>query len=70
MIPRWGLYSTQIVFCLFEASVALSLQPDGTYRVQELGGTRRAAGRYAIGPDMLTFAAGQGDVGRPVGFRG
>jgi hypothetical protein len=45
-------------------SVAVSLQPDGAYRVEELGGSRIARGRYAAGADLLTFVAGQGDVGR------
>ncbi len=46
------------------ASVALSLQPDGTFLLQELGGTRRATGRYTASPSMLVFASGRGDVGR------
>jgi hypothetical protein len=45
-------------------SVVLSLHPDGTFRVEELGGSRVAQGRYAAGASLLTFTAGHGDVGR------
>ncbi len=45
-------------------AVAFSLQPDGTYRIEELGGSRFARGRYTVGSDLLTFVVGQGDVGR------
>ena len=45
-------------------SVGLLLDPDGTFLLSELGGHRRASGRYAIGADTLTFTSGQGDVGQ------
>jgi hypothetical protein len=45
-------------------SVVLSLDLGGAFLLQELGGTRRASGRYTSGPGTLTFAAGQGDVGK------
>ncbi len=46
------------------ASVALSLEAGGAFLVQELGGTRRASGRYAIGAGTLVFKSGEGDVGK------
>ncbi len=46
------------------ASVALSLQPDGAFLVQELGGARQAVGRYESRAGAITFVNGDGDVGR------
>ena len=46
------------------ASVALSLQPDGAFLVQELGGARQAVGRYESRAGAITFLNGDGDVGR------
>ena len=45
-------------------SVELLLQPDGTFMLSELGGSRRASGRYTSGAGFLTFTSGQGDVGQ------
>lgn len=45
-------------------SVGLQLHPDGTFLLSELGGGRRASGRYTIGAGTLTFSSGQGDVGQ------
>jgi hypothetical protein len=45
-------------------SVGLLLDLDGAFLLSELGGHRRASGRYAIGAGTLTFTSGQGDVGQ------
>ncbi|MFB0493656.1 hypothetical protein ABIE45_006312 [Methylobacterium sp. OAE515] len=46
------------------ASVALTLRPDEGFRIQELGGSRIAEGRYALGAGSITFTSARGDVGR------
>lgn len=45
-------------------AVMLRLNPDASFDLREIGGSRQAGGRYAYKAGVLTFSDGQGDIGK------